>query len=518
MSNDTESFKGRILSGEREVTQAQLLGRIARAAAGFAAAGIGFEDTVAIMLRNDFPFFEASMAASSLGAHPVPINWHFQAEEAGYILRDSQAKALVIHADLLPQISGGIPDGVQIYVVTTPPEIQTAYDISAEQCAPPDGLPIWDEWLGAQEPQKLAPPPPPSSMIYTSGTTGNPKGVRRKPFTPEATARFAEMVAAAFGLTPDGAFRTVITGPMYHAAPNAYGLWAARNGGFCVLQSRFDPEQLLRLIEQYQITHLHMVPTMFVRLLKLADDVKTKYDLSSLEFVVHAAAPCPSEIKRQIIEWWGPVINEYYGASETGCVVFHSSEEALRKPGTVGRAVKDAEVRIYDKQGNRLGPNQVGDIYVWLTGFPDFTYNGADEKRREAGRDGLVTVGDVGYLDEDGYLFICDRKHDMVISGGVNIYPAEIEAMLISMPGVHDCAVFGIPDEEFGESLCAYIEPETETSLSSDQVCAFLSSKLARYKVPKVIEFSNELPREDSGKIFKRKLRAPYWENAGRQI
>jgi long-chain acyl-CoA synthetase len=518
MANDTESFKGRILSGDRETTRSQLLGRIARAAAGFAARGIGFEDTVAIMLRNDFPFFEASMAASSLGGHPVPINWHFQAEEAGYILRDSQAKALVIHADLLPQISGGIPDGVQIYVVATPPEIQTAYELSAEQCAPPEGSVIWDEWIGCQEPQKLAPPPPPSSMIYTSGTTGNPKGVRRKPFTSETTAKFAEMVAAAFGLTSDGEFRTVVTGPMYHAAPNAYGLWAARNGGFCVLQPRFDPEQLLRLIEQYQITHLHMVPTMFVRLLKLPDEVKTKYDLSSLEFVVHAAAPCPSEIKRQMIEWWGPVINEYYGASETGCVVFHTSEEALRKPGTVGRAVKDAEVRIYDKQGNRLGPNQVGEIYVWLEGFPDFTYNRADEKRRQAGRDGLVTVGDVGYLDEDGYLFICDRKHDMVISGGVNIYPAEIEATLISMPGVHDCAVFGIPDEEFGESLCAYIEPESGMELSSDEVCTFLSSKLARYKVPKVIQFSNELPREDSGKIFKRKLRAPYWESCGRQI
>jgi long-chain acyl-CoA synthetase len=261
-----------------------------------------------------------------------------------------------------------------------------------------------------------------------------------------------------------------------------------------------------------------MVPTMFVRLLKLADDVKAKYDLSSLKFIVHAAAPCPPQVKRQMIEWWGPVINEYYGSSETGAVVFHTSEEALRKPGTVGRAVKDAVVRIYDRQGNRLGPNEVGDIYVLLHGFPDFTYNRADEKRREAGRDGLVTVGDVGYLDEDGYLFICDRKHDMVISGGVNIYPAEVEAMLIAMPGVHDCAVFGIPDEEFGESLCACIETESGTTLSGDEVRAFLSNRLARYKVPKVIEFRNELPREDSGKIFKRKLRAPYWENAGRQI
>jgi long-chain acyl-CoA synthetase len=518
MTDMTENFKGRILSGEREVSQAQLLGNVARAAAGFSAAGIGFEDTVAIMLRNDFPFFEASMAANSLGAHAVPINWHFQADEAGYILRDSQAKALVIHADLLPQVGAGIPDGVQVYVAPTPPEIQKAYAIAGEACEPATGSLRWDEWLAEQEPQKLAPPPAPSSMIYTSGTTGNPKGVRREPFTAATTAKFVEMVALAFGLKPDGNFRTVITGPMYHAAPNAYALWAAKNGGFCILQPRFDAEELLQLIEHYRITHLHMVPTMFVRLLKLPDEIKSKYDLSSLEFVVHAAAPCAPDVKRQMIEWWGPVINEYYGGSETGAVVFHTSEEALRKPGTVGRAIKNSAVRIYDGVGNRLGANRVGEIYVWLEGFPDFTYNGAEAKRREAERDGLVCIGDVGYLDEEGYLFLCDRKHDLVISGGVNIYPAEIEAALTGMRGVRDSAVFGIPDEEFGESLCAYIEVEPNAELSHDEVCDFLSGKLARYKIPRLIKFVNELPREDSGKIFKRKLRALYWENVGRQI
>jgi long-chain acyl-CoA synthetase len=518
MPDNLESLKGKIISGNREVTQAQLLGNVARAAAGFAAAGIGFEDTVAIMLRNDFPFFEASIAANSLGAHAVPINWHFQAEEANYILNDSQAKALVIHADLLPQVRERIPDGVRIFVVPTPPEIRKAYGIAESLCDIPQGLAVWEYWLNEQEPQKLAPPPPPSSMIYTSGTTGNPKGVRREPFTAESSAKFVEMVAYAFGLKPDGNFRTVITGPMYHAAPNAYALWAAKNGGFCILQPRFDAEELLQLIDQYRITHLHMVPTMFVRLLKLPDEIKSKFDLSSLEFVVHAAAPCAPMVKRQMIEWWGPVINEYYGGSETGAVAFNTSEEALRKPGTVGRAVKDAEICIYDAEGKRLGPNQVGEIYVWLSGFPDFTYNRAEAKRREAERDGLVCIGDMGFLDEDGYLFLCDRKHDLVISGGVNIYPAEIEAALISMPEVNDCAVFGIPDEEFGESLCAYIEMMPETLLNAEAVKGFLSTRLARYKVPKLIEFMAELPREDSGKIFKRKLRAPYWENAGRQI
>jgi long-chain acyl-CoA synthetase len=515
---DVASLKQRILSGERELGQAELLDKVARAVSGFSAMGIGAEDTVAIMLRNDFPFIEASMAANYVGAHAVPINWHFQADEAAYILRDSGTKVLVVHADLLLQVRAGIPTGVQVFVVPTPPEIQAAYGLASNECVLPEGLQEWSDWIGQQERSELGPAPTPSSMIYTSGTTGNPKGVRRQPFTPVSAARFAEIVAEVFGFAADGDFRTVVTGPMYHTAPNAYGLFAVKNGGLCVLQPRFEPEELLQLIERYAITHLHMVPTMFVRLLKLPEETKKKYDLSSLRFVVHAAAPCPQEVKQQMIEWWGPVINEYYGATETGAVVFHTSEEALRKPGTVGRPVKGGIVRIYDDEGNVLGPHQIGEVYLRIEGFPDFTYNGLDDKRREVGRDGLVTAGDVGYVDEDGYLFLCDRKRDMVISGGANIYPAEIEASLITMPGVHDCAVFGIPDDVYGEALCAYVEPDQGVVLTADGVREFLAARIARYKVPKVIEFSPELPREDSGKIFKRKLRAPYWEKAGRQI
>jgi long-chain acyl-CoA synthetase len=511
-------LQAKVVSGDRELSRAELLERVARAAAGLSSLGVGTGDTVAMMLRNDFPFIEASMSANAVGAHAVPINWHFNADEAGYILRDSQAKVLVAHRDLLPQVQEGIPGGVHTFVVPTPPEIQAAYGISVDESRPPQEAPEWSDWIATHRPQVLNAPPPPSSMIYTSGTTGNPKGVRREPYTEESIAIFNEMVAEAFGLGAAGDFRTVVTGPMYHAAPNAYGLYAVKNGGLCVLRPRFDPEGLLQLIDRYRITHLHMVPTMFVRLLKLPDETKRRYDVSSLQFVVHAAAPCPSEVKRQMIDWWGPVINEYYGSTETGAVVFHTSEEALRKPGTVGRPIKRAVVRIYDDEGNQLGPNQVGEVYVRINGFPDFTYNGLDDKRREIERDGLVTVGDVGYLDEDGYLFLCDRKRDMVISGGVNIYPAEIEAALIAMPGVHDCAVFGVPDEEYGECVCAHIEPEPGVDLSVEQVRNYLGGKLAHYKTPKLIEFSRELPREDSGKIFKRKLRAPYWEKAGRQI
>lgn len=511
-------FEGRLLSGERELTQPQLLNNVARAAAGFESLGVVFEDTIALMLRNDFSFFEASLGANALSAHAVPINWHFQADEAGYILRDSKAKVLVAHADLLPQIKAGIPEGVRILVVNTPPEVQAAYAIPDEQCQAVPEFHEWNEWLSNQTPRSREALPPPSSMIYTSGTTGNPKGVRRSPYTPGSAARFAEMVKIVFGLEPGKDIRTVITGPMYHAAPNAYGLWAARTGSFCILEPKFDPESLLEIIERYRITHMHMVPTMFVRLLKLPEQIRSKYDLSSLVSVVHAAAPCPADIKRRMIEWWGPVINEYYGATECGAVAYNNSEEALKKPGTLGRPIKGGIVRIYDDDGTVLGPNEVGEVYVWLEGFPDFTYNGMDDKRREVERDGLVTVGDVGYLDEDGYLFLCDRKRDMVISGGVNIYPAEIEGAIISIPEVHDVAVFGIPDEEFGESLCAYIEPEVGVSIDDALVCNYLHQRLAHYKVPKLIKFMTTLPREDSGKIFKRKLREPYWKDAGRQI
>jgi long-chain acyl-CoA synthetase len=312
--------------------------------------------------------------------------------------------------------------------------------------------------------------------------------------------------------------RTVITGPVYHSAPNAYALAAARDGGLVVLQPRFDAEELLQLIERHQITHLHMVPTMFVRLLQLPDTVKRRYDLSSLRFVVHAAAPCPPDVKRQMIDWWGPVINEYYGGTETGGVVFHTAEEALRKPGTVGRPIDTAVVKIFGPEGSELGPNEIGEVYMRLPGAPDFTYTGMEQARREVERDGLITCGDVGYLDSDGYLFLCDRQRDMVISGGVNIYPAEIEAVLIGAPGVRDCAVFGIPDAEYGEALCAFIETRDGAQVTAEDIRAFLRPHLAGYKIPKTIEFRDALPREDSGKIFKRKLREPYWEATGRRI
>jgi long-chain acyl-CoA synthetase len=508
---------GLILSGVRTLEQSALFERAAQAASGFASLGIGENDAVALILRNDLAFFEAAMGAGIVGAYPVPVNWHFTADEAGYILGDCGAQAVVVHADLLPQIRGGIPAGVRVFVVPTPPEIRDAYGITREACLPSMEAVQWPSWVAQHEPW-TGPQLVRSTMIYTSGTTGRPKGVRREPPTPAMQTRMAEVLSRVYGIEPSEAIRTVITGPMYHSAPNTYALSAARSGGLVVLQPRFDAEELLRLIQQHKITHLHMVPTMFVRLLKLPAQVRNKYDLSSLRFVTHAAAPCPQAVKRQMIAWWGPIINEYYGCTESGAAVFHTSVEALRKPGTVGRPIDGAVVKICDTTGSELAPGEIGEVCVKIEGYPNFTYQGMHDKPREIDRSGLVACGEVGYLDIEGYLFLCDRARDMIISGGVNIYPAEIESVLIEMPGVQDCAVFGIPDEEFGESVAAHVEPQEGVELSADAMRAWLRERIAAYKVPKLIKFEPDLPREDSGKLFKRKIRAPYWENAGRQI
>jgi long-chain acyl-CoA synthetase len=309
-----------------------------------------------------------------------------------------------------------------------------------------------------------------------------------------------------------------LPGPLYHSAPNAFGLRAGRLGGALVLMPRFEPEEFLALIEAQRIDTIFMVPTMFIRLMKLPQTVRSRYDMSSLRHVIHAAAPCPPEVKRAMIAWWGPVIHEFYGSTESGAVTFASSADALNKPGTVGRIAPGAELRFVGDDGELLPQGAVGEIYSRIAGLPDFTYHNRPEKRAEIERDGFITSGDVGYIDADGYVFICDRKRDMVISGGVNIYPAEIEAALHGFPGVHDCAVFGIPDDEFGEALMAVVELQPGVTLDVAAIRAGLKTRLAGYKVPKHVEIAAELPREDSGKIFKRRLRDPYWTKAGRRI
>jgi long-chain acyl-CoA synthetase len=511
---------GKIISGERTITTEALKDRAARAATGLASLGVRAGDLIAIYLRNDFPFFEASQAAGLLGVYPTPVNWHYAEAEAAYLFENSGARAIIIHADLLPGVKNVLPPGVPVLVVATPPEIAQAYGIDAAPV--PEGMINWSTWLEGFEPYAGPATQGPGTIIYTSGTTGHPKGVRRNPPTPEQAAVAMRSLCTAFGLIDwldhPGDIVTVVTGPMYHSAPNAYGGVTANLGADVILQPRFDPEELLQLIERHRVTHIHMVPIMFNRLLRLPDDVKARYDLSSLKFVVHAAAPCPPPIKRAMIDWWGPVINEYYGATETGAVVCCNSEEYLAHPGTVGRAMPGADVRVIDKEGNSLPPGEIGEVVARTMGTADFTYHGDDAKRRASEKVGLISPGDIGYFDKDGFLYLCDRAKDMIISGGANIYPAEIEAELHKMPGVADCGVFGIPDEEFGEAVCAVVQPLPGADLTEAEVRAYLRERMAGYKVPKRVDFHAELPREDSGKIFKRKLREPFWEGLDRRI
>ncbi|HUH84845.1 MAG TPA: acyl-CoA synthetase [Stellaceae bacterium] len=502
--------------GEEMLTRDALLAGAGRAASGFAALGIGADDAVALLLRNDFPFFEASLGTAHLGAYAVPFNWHASAHEVAYLLKDCGARVLVAHADLLHLVETAIPPGVKVLAVEPPPPLRRAYRLNTASCRARPGATLWRDWLMQQSPWQGVAPVATRTIIYTSGTTGQPKGVRRQRPSAEQLADIDAMRRSIYGIEPGG--RVLLPGPIYHSAPNSYGLAAARVAERLVLMPRFDPEELLRLIEHHRITAVMMVPTMFVRLLKLPDAVRRRYDLSSLRFVIHASAPCPVDVKRAMIDWWGLIINEFYGGTETGVITFCTSEEWLSHPGTVGRVVDKARLVILDDHGRPCSTGVAGEVYMRLSYLPDFTYHGQEARRREVERDGLVTLGDVGYLDADGYLYICDRKRDMAIIGGSNVYPAEIEAVLVGMAGIRDCAVFGIPDIEYGEALMAVVEPEPGAGIDAAAVHEYLRSFFSGFKLPRHIEIRDTLPREDSGKIFKRQLRAPFWEKVGRSI
>jgi long-chain acyl-CoA synthetase len=341
------------------------------------------------------------------------------------------------------------------------------------------------------------------------------------PMPLEGAERMLELAREArfkgFGIEPG--MRALLPGPLYHSAPNLYATQILQlEDALLVLEPKFDAERTLALIERHRLTHAYLVPTMYVRMLKLPEAVKRRYDLSSMRMVASTGSPCAPEVKRAMIDWWGPVFHECYASSEAGVITSINSHEALRKPGSAGRPVGAGALKILDQEGNELPPGKIGLIYARQPAYPDFTYNNNPAARAALERDGLWTLGDMGYVDEEGYLFICDRAADMVISGGVNIYPAEIEAVLHTLPGVHDCAVFGIPHEEFGEALAAAIQLDPGAHLDVESVRAWLGARIAGYKVPRVIEFHSALPREESGKIFKRRLREPYWREAGRRI
>jgi long-chain acyl-CoA synthetase len=515
--NDADTVAG-VLRGDVFVSLDELMSRARRAATGLQSLGVEPGGSVALLLRNDHEFFEAAFAASALGAATVPINWHGSAEEVAYVVNDSQAVVLVAHADLLRHVRDSLPSSVALLGVETPASIAESFGVDDEAAKLPSDVTEWSTWRDGFETLHDAFIGDPLSMIYTSGTTGHPKGVRRLPGTNDGSQAVDYMseVTKLFGAWPG--MRTIIAGPMYHSAPYAYALAAARAyGGFLVLEDRFDPEEFLALIERHRITSMYMVPTMFVRLLRLPPDVRERYDLSSLRHVSHTAAPCPPDVKRAMIEWWGPIVDEFYGSTEVGFITGCTSDEWLAHPGTVGRALPSSDVRVINEDGP-VPVGESGEVFVRAQANSDFTYFGKSDARAEVERDGLITCGDIGFLDADGFLYLCDRARDMIISGGVNIYPIEIEACLLKLAGVADCAVFGIPDDEYGESIAAAIKLDEGVTLSADDIRSHVRAHLAGFKVPKVVTFHDSLPREDSGKMFKRKLRQPYWENAGRSI
>jgi long-chain acyl-CoA synthetase len=474
--------------------------RCRRAAAVLQAAGVKDGDVVALMQRNSPEALELIIATRRLGAQWCPVNWHFKTDEVQYILGNSAARVFIADADLLATLDGLQTGGLTVFTT------RGSHPAAA----------AWEALRDATLPIDTPPAAPRGAMFYTSGTTGRPKGIVRQPSTPAQVAAGTALRALAYGIEPG--MRALVNAPMYHSAPNSYALGVAQEGGTLFIEERFDAERTLQLIAQHRLTHAYLVPTMYVRMLALPAEVRARYDLSSMRMVASTGSPCPPEVKRAMIDWWGPVINECYGSSELGYMTLLTSEQALRKPGSAGAKLDGVRLEILDDDGQPLPTGTPGLIYIDQPSFADFSYIGNTEARQRMEVRGLKTMGDIGYLDDEGFLFIVDRRADMVISGGVNIYPVEIEGVLHTMPGVADCAVFGIPDAEFGESLAAAVQLLPGAWLTAADVRNWLHERMAGYKVPKVVTFHDQLPREDTGKIFKRKLREPYWEGRARRV
>lgn len=508
----------RITCGTTNRDLASFADRTSRVASGLASVGVREGDTVALLMRNDIAFLEASVGIGLIGAYAVPINWHGKLDEIGHVLRDSEAKVVIAHIDFAPLLSSF--KELLIVWVNAPKEVAEAYG-SKSASFPLDPTALeWETWLMNFRPSAESPRRTRGVIVYTSGTTGKPKGVQRMPFkTAREELSMAKFLHQCFGVRED--VRTVLCGPLYHAMPNVQlraVLSVIGESGVIVVEPRFDAERLLRLIEEHRINQLVLAPVMFYRLLKLPEHVKKKYNLSSLEYVIHSGAPCPLQVKKDMIAWWGPVIHEFYGTTESGMITLVDTENWLRRPGTVGQPLANATVKIIGESGTEVPPGEPGEICVINRLYSDFIYRNLVDERVKLDRKGLIATGDVGYVDSEGFLFLCDRKKDMVISGGVNIYPAEIEGALHTMPTINDCAVFGIPDEEYGEALAAHIELVPGASTNEEDIRVYLSDKLASFKIPKVIRFANGLPRDDNGKIYKRHLSESYWAGVGRRI
>ena len=463
--------------------------------------GLNAGDHIAIMLENHPRFLQICWAAQRAGLYYTAISWRLQLQEVEYIVNNCEARVFITSSerrDIAESLQGRIP------------HVQTRFMVDAVI----PGYQSWEAALAAMPASPIADQTEGQSMLYSSGTTGYPKGIKR----PLSGIAFGEMDALPVMTTLYGADRNSIylsPAPLYHAAPLGFSMACLRNGIQVVVMEHFEAERALRYIEQYRITHSQWVPTMFVRMLKLPEATRKRYDLSSLRCAIHAAAPCPIPVKEQMIAWWGPVLYEYYAGTEGNGFVQLNSQEWLAHKGSVGRAL-NCEVHICDDEGNELPIGEPGTIYFGGGGQFEY-YKDADKTAQSRHPKGWSTLGDVGFLDHDGFLYLTDRKHFMIISGGVNIYPQETENILITHPKVYDVAVFGVPNEEFGEEVKAVVQlvdmaeagPQLERELIE-----FCRSHLSHIKCPRSVDFEAQLPRHPTGKLYKRLLKDRYWQKS----
>ncbi|MEU7006470.1 acyl-CoA synthetase [Streptomyces sp. NPDC046332] len=489
-----------------EWTAGRLHADVNRLVHGLRAAGLGRGDAFAVVLPNGVEFLTAYLAASQAGFYLVPVNHHLVGPEIAWIVADSGAKVLVAHERFGPAATAaadeaGLP-ATHRYAVGSVPGFRPYSELLDGQ---PESVPE-DRTLGWV-------------MNYTSGTTGRPRGIRRPLPGKLPEEAYLGGFLGIFGIRPYDGNVHLVCSPLYHTAVLQFAGAALHIGHPLVLMDKWTPEEMLRLIDTHDCTHTHMVPTQFHRLLALPEEVRNRYDVSSMRHAIHGAAPCPDHVKRAMIEWWGNCVEEYYAASEGGGA-FATAEDWLKKPGTVGKAWPISELAVFDDDGNRLPPGELGTVYMKMS-TGGFSYH-KDEAKTAKNRIGdFFTVGDLGVLDEDGYLFLRDRKIDMIISGGVNIYPAEIESALLTHPAVADAAAFGIPHADWGEEVKAVVEAaeghEPGDALAAD-ILAHCEERLAGYKRPKSVDFIAAMPRDPNGKLYKRRLREPYWEGHERPL
>ena len=501
-----------IVSQHGDRTYAALNARANQFARAIRRRGVVATNSMGIAMGNRPEWIEAVQGGLRSGLRTTPINWHLTGDEIAYILNDCEAAVFVGDA----RVAAACAEALR-----AAPGIRAAFCVGGAI----DGFDDFDAALDAEDDTDIDDPVAGNSMLYTSGTTGRPKGVRRnRPPAGTAAAEQQTSDAVAMAADPRRAYRDgdvhLLTGPAYHAAPFAQSVMRPMAVGVTlVMMDGWDPEDTLRLIEQHRVTHTHMVPTMFHRLLSLPDDLRSKYDLSSIRFVNHGAAPCPVDVKQRMMDWWGPVIFEYYAATEGGGTSV-TPDEWLARPGTVGRPRAGQVVEVWDNDGKPCAPGEVGTVY-FRAPAARFEYYKDPDKTAGAYKGDYFTLGDMGYFDDEGYLFLTGRSADLIISGGVNIYPVEVDAALLEHPAVADVATVGVPNDEWGEEVKSVVQlkPDIDaTEQLAAELLAFCRDRLAHYKCPRTIDFVDSLPREDSGKIFRRKVRDRYWEGRTKKI